>query len=211
MALVLPVFVRKQTKLLYCVGGCLMGGTFYILSNHSHWFPAHQLRLTSVDQAIPFIPETVWIYNSDMILFPAAYLVSNSMTVLSRYLYSFLFVLLISVAIFLFWPTIYPRDLFPLPPTLDTWTAKTFNHLRNVDTPANCLPSLHVSMSYLAAFIYLDHQREKFAFFFTWATLVALSTLTTKQHYLADVVTGFALAMTAYFIFHRLVKYDENR
>jgi membrane-associated phospholipid phosphatase len=36
-----------------------------------------------------------------------------------------------------------------------------------------------------------------------WATLVALSTLFTKQHYVLDVVTGVMLAGVAYAIFIR--------
>ena len=141
-----------------------------------------------------------------MFLFLVAYIVSKDMTNTSKFLYSFLAVLLVSVTVFFLWPTVYPRDLFPLPTTLDPWTANFFSHLRNVDAPSNCLPSLHVSISYLAAFIYFDEQREKLPFFMTWATLVALSTLTTKQHYFADVVTGVGLALITYFFLRGRVK-----
>lgn len=206
MLLNLPVFLNSRNKYPYFALGVLIGGSLYLLSNHFLLFPVHLLPFTRLDQAIPFIPETVWIYNSDLFLFLFAYGFCKDMASASRYLYSFLAVLIVSVVVFFFWPTVYPRDLFPLPQVLDPYTAKVFNHLRSVDAPSNCLPSLHVSVSYLSAFIYLDKQREKFPFFLGWATLVSLSTLTTKQHYIADVLTGLALAILVHFIFRRLLK-----
>ena len=206
-AFVLPIFVRKQNKYPYLAIAVLVGGSLYLLANHFPLFPAHLLRMTSLDRAVPFVPQTVWIYNSDMILFFSAYIICKDMANASKYLYSFIALLIPSVAIFFLWPTTYPRYLFPLPPTLDPWTTKFFDALRNVDAPSNCLPSLHVSISYLSAFVYLDEQKEKFPLFFGWATLIALSTLTTKQHYVADVVTGLGLAITIYFIFRYLVRY----
>jgi membrane-associated phospholipid phosphatase len=204
---ILPIFLNRKNKALCCVLACILGATLYLLSNHILLFPARTLPMNWFDQNIPFIPETVWIYNSDMFLFICAYIVSKDMANLTKYLYSFLCILIFSVGIFVIWPTVYPRGLYPLSPTLDPWTAHMFTQLREVDSPANCFPSLHVSVSYISAFIFIDEQREKFPYFLLWATLVALSTLTTKQHYLADVLSGTALAMAAYFIFHRVLKY----
>jgi membrane-associated phospholipid phosphatase len=204
----LPIFLNRKNKTRYCVFACIAGGTLYLLSNHFLLFPARTLPMNWPDQNIPFIPETVWIYNSDIFLFVCAYIVSKDMANLSKYLYSFLCILIFCVGIFFIWPTVYPRGLYPLSPSLDPWTQHMFTQLREVDSPANCFPSLHVSVSYISAFIFIDEQREKFPYFLLWATLVALSTLTTKQHYLADVLSGTALAMTAYFIFHRVLQYN---
>jgi membrane-associated phospholipid phosphatase len=112
-----------------------------------------------------------------------------------------------SVTIFFLWPTTYPRELFPLPATLDPYTYHVFHNLRDVDAASNCFPSLHVSSCYLSSFMYLDEQREKFPIFFAWATAIAMSTLTTKQHYISDVVAGFSSAVLMYVIFHRLARY----
>jgi membrane-associated phospholipid phosphatase len=68
---------------------------------------------------------------------------------------------------------------------------------------------LHVSSCYLSSFVFLDEQRKKFPFFFAWATLVGVSTLTTKQHYIIDVVAGFALAVVSYWIVHRYLRYKD--
>ncbi|BBO32247.1 phosphatase PAP2 family protein [Lacipirellula parvula] len=55
----------------------------------------------------------------------------------------------------------------------------------------NYLPSLHVGMAVVCAYAYGRQLRRGVAlFFWAWATAVALSTLLTHQHYIADVVAG---------------------
>ncbi|MCM2322222.1 MAG: phosphatase PAP2 family protein, partial [Oligoflexia bacterium] len=51
----------------------------------------------------------------------------------------------------------------------------------------------------------LTEQRKKFPFFFLWATSIAVTTLTTKQHYIIDVVTGFLMSVIVYWFFHTFV------
>jgi membrane-associated phospholipid phosphatase len=89
-----------------------------------------------------------------------------------------------------------------------------------MDTPANCCPSLHVSTAFLTAFIFIDssseggvrrERRGYLAIYLVWAFAIAVSTLTTKQHYLVDVVTGFVLALAHYWVFFRLARYDEAK
>jgi membrane-associated phospholipid phosphatase len=73
------------------------------------------------------------------------------------------------------------------------------------DVEHNCLPSLHVAQVYLAALSCNLVHRGVGKAALAWATLVALSTLFTKQHYVLDVVAGFALGLAAYLAFlHRL-------
>ena len=69
------------------------------------------------------------------------------------------------------------------------------------DVKYNCLPSLHVAQCFLAAFTCSRVHRGVGAAAAVWASLVALSTLYTKQHYVLDVVTGIVLAGLAYAIF----------
>jgi membrane-associated phospholipid phosphatase len=45
--------------------------------------------------------------------------------------------------------------------------------------------------------------------FFIWSTLIALSTLTTKQHYVADIVSGLLLAVVFYRWFHLKQAYQR--
>lgn len=205
----LPIFLTKQNKYFYSGVWVLIGGTLYVLSNHNPIFPPQFLPMTAFEKAIPFLPHTYWIYTSEMFLFFSVYIVCKDLVNANKYLYSFLALQITSVLIFMIWPTTYPRNLYPLPADLDHFTTVAFGNLRSLDTPTNCFPSLHVSSVYLSSFLYLDEQREKFPFFFGWATLIALSTLTTKQHYIVDVVSGFGMAVVMYLIFHRVVKYRQ--
>lgn len=203
----LPIFMTKENK--YPVGALLgpVAAGLYLLANHYHFYPPQLLSLSWVDLAIPFLPNTVWIYISEYVFFVAVYITCRDMINLNKYFYSFLILQVISVLIFCVWPTTYPRDLFPLPHDLNQLTYFAFSSLRSADTPANCCPSLHVSSVYLSAFIFLNDQRKKFPFFFLWGTAIAISTLTTKQHYLVDVVTGFMMAVITYWVFHKYVPY----
>jgi membrane-associated phospholipid phosphatase len=182
----------------------------YLTSNHIHVFSPQYLPMSWVDSMIPFLPYTVWIYLSEYIFFVAVYVTCKDMVNLNKYFYSYLGLYAISISIFWIWPTTYPRELFPLPTSLNDLTYFAFKTLRETDTPANCCPSLHVSSVYLSSFLFLDEQREKFPFFFLWATAIALTTLTTKQHYIIDVIIGFSMAVAYYWIFHRYVSYRPS-
>jgi membrane-associated phospholipid phosphatase len=203
----LPLFLTSRNKYFFSVLWVIIGASLYLASNHFPIYPPQMLPMTHWDLSIPFIPWTVWIYGSEIPFFFAVYLVSKDLVNANKYLYSFLALQIMSVTIFWLWPTTYPRELFPLPAGVDPFTRDYFLNFRNLDTPANCLPSMHVSSCYLSSFLYLDEQKKKFPFFFGWATAIALSTLTTKQHYIIDVVGGIAVATVLYVIFHRLVPY----
>jgi membrane-associated phospholipid phosphatase len=203
----LPLFMTKENK--YVVGFMLacVAVALYLSSNHFHFSTPQLLPLYWIDTVVPFLPYTVWIYISEYIFFVVVYITCKDMVNLNKYFYSFLVLQVTSVMIFWIWPTTYPRELFPLTNDLDAVTYFAFNTLRKTDTPANCCPSLHVSSVYLSTFLFLDDQRKKFPFFFIWGTAIALSTLTTKQHYLIDVVLGFLMAVSTYWIFHKYISY----
>jgi len=203
----LPLFINRGNKNLCGVILFLTAAGLYLPSNHIHIFPPQYLPMSWVDLAVPFMPNTMWIYISEYIFFITVYWASRNYMNLNKYFYSFLALQSVSVAIFWIWPTTYPRSDFPLPEDLGPITHAVFSWLRTTDTPANCCPSLHVSSVYLSTFIFLDEQKKKFPFFFCWGTAIAVSTLTTKQHYLVDVVAGLVMAVAFYWVFHKLIPY----
>ena len=207
----LPLIITEQNK--YKMGLLLwaLAVILYLPPNHFHLFTPQLLPMTWIDENVPFLPYTVWIYLSEYLFFVMIYLSCKSLMGLTKYFYSFLTLQTLSVMIFWVWPTTYPRDLYPLPHDIGNITYSLFSQLRLTDTPANCCPSLHVSCVYLSAFIFIHQQKEKFPFFFAWATAIAFSTLTTKQHYILDVIFGLSLAILIHFIFHRLIHYHPKR
>ena len=81
--------------------------------------------------------------------------------------------------------------------------------LYSSDPPYNCFPSLHVAHSFVSALACYRVHRGVGLGAATCASLVAVSTLFTKQHYIADVIAGILLAFVAYAIFLR--KYPRER
>ena len=128
----------------------------YLSSNHFHIFPPRPLPISRIDAAIPFVPQTVWIYVSEYIYFAAVYWRYRDAMNLKKFVYSFLSLQALSTLVFWLWPTAFPRDLFPLPKDLDPWTCLLLTALRRVDSPANCFPSLHVGSVYLMSFLLLN-------------------------------------------------------
>ena len=203
----LPLFMTRENKYSVGIVLYLTAAVLYLSSNHFNFFSPQLLPMTPVDSRIPLLPYTVWVYLSETLFFAVAYSTAKNTLNLNKYFYSFLALQVLSVLIFCLWPTTYPREQFPLPESLDALTYYAFASLRQVDTPANCCPSLHVSSVILTSFLFLDEQKKKFPFFFLWAAAIAVATLTTKQHYLIDVVTGFFMATILYWVFHRIIAY----
>lgn len=65
------------------------------------------------------------------------------------------------------------------------------------DNPFNDFPSLHTSLSSLMAIHWIKVNRSVGIVFSIWTALIIGSTLLIKQHYIADVIFGLALAFGA--------------
>ncbi len=205
----IPVFLNDENR--FHAGVFLFGSAIglYLAANHFHFVPPQLLSFTTLDSWIPFIPQSVWIYVSEYLLFAWVYLSTKDYGHLSRYFFSFFTLQLVSVLIFWVYPTTYPRELFPLPEDLDKMTHLLFESLRSTDSPASCCPSLHVSATLLTALLYRDDQKGehplKVLGVALWAALICASTLTTKQHYVMDVFAGLFLAVVVFWVFHRIL------
>jgi len=81
-----------------------------------------------------------------------------------------------------------------------------------VDEPNNCFPSLHVSISFLASFVMWRKSRIEGVFFLIWSAAISISTLTTKQHYVADIIGGTLIAIFFYqLMFRRWLFLNKKR
>ncbi|MHB1949529.1 MAG: phosphatase PAP2 family protein [Gammaproteobacteria bacterium] len=174
----------------------------YAFTNHiTNSMTPHLLKLSSIDKLVPFLPHSIWLYLTEIILCISVYFVAQNRLNIMRYIAGVIAVTITAVIIFTFFPTTFPRTYYPIPTNIDSFTLGLLNLTREVDLPTNCLPSLHVCYSCLASFVFLKEQKEKFPLFFLWAILICISTLTTKQHYFLDVIFGGIIAIIYYQLF----------
>lgn len=203
----LPLFLNPQNKSLTGWIVALLATILYLSSNHIHVFEPTTLPITALDEAIPFVPHTVWIYVCEYGAIVLLYARARDVVNANRFVYAFVALQVVSLCIFMLWPTTYPRTQFPLSPDLDAPTHALLTFLRSIDTPANCCPSLHVASICLPAFFFRAEHRRTLPILWAGTAAISLSTLTTKQHYVIDVVGGLVLAIVLYWFFQRIVAY----
>ena len=174
----------------------------------------HVLPLTAFDRAVPFVPWTVWLYGSITWACLLAWLTLPSRSDGARLLTAIGLASLTCAAVFLLVPTSFPRELYPLL-ELEGATAREMTRLRAADSPSNCLPSLHVALAWAIALTWSDGfatNETKPALrvatrglALTWALMIGVTTLTTKQHFVVDVPTGAAVGLGAWWAARKLI------
>lgn len=167
---------------------------------------------TSWDAAIPFIPETALFYLSLYVLFwlppilsPAVkYKEFKTMAVATLAVFGASFV------VYLACPFAYPRPNLVAPQTF--YESMVFDFLYRIDCPNNSLPSTHAAVATLMPLFMIGKIKAGYAALYAfWGLMIALSTLTVKQHYLLDVISGMALAVIIFFIAARTHKTKSPR
>lgn len=180
-------------------------GIFYVFPNmYAPWQPM-RLPLLWIDETIEFIPWTFVIYTSDYLLIALAILLIND----SGKFYSFarmMFATLMFCGVFfLFFPTTYPRPIYP--DVTNSFVAAAMGLIDIADTPNNCFPSMHVALTAITTWAVRHKGKPVLFFFLVWTLAVIVSTLTTKQHYFVDILGGlsvtFMIASTEWLLFER--------
>lgn len=90
---------------------------------------------------------------------------------------------------FLVYPTVAPRPASVVGDGFAVWGLR---FLYSADLPYTCFPSLHVAHAFVSALTCYRLHRAVGIAAVICAVLVALSTLFTKQHYVADVIPGYS-------------------
>lgn len=200
----LPGIRSRGAKYAWGLACALYAAVLYMGPNRFHWRQPLELPMTPIDNAVPFIPATGWIYGGIYLFLVASFVALRDLGRVSRFLYACAFVQLVAAAIFILWPTVYPRELFPVPAAAHPFNGALVDFFRRLDTPANCFPSLHVTTGLLcAAALRPQLSNRGFAAVAAVALLLATSTLTFKQHYFADVASAVLLGALGYFMFFR--------
>lgn len=161
----------------------------------------------ALDRLIPLQPAWALVYGSlylYVILLPVFVVRQDEQ--IRRTVLAYLTIWLTAYVCFLVYPTMASR-----PASVDgdgflVWGLRT---LYSSDPPYNCFPSLHVAHSFVSALTCRRVHRGVGIVATVCASLVAISTLFTKQHYILDVIAGIALAFAAWLLFLRTDPRDE--
>lgn len=148
------------------------------------------------EEAIPFLPHTVWAYLAQYPLLLVAYFGTREAARCRRFLVAVVAVQATAALAFLAWPLRYPREAHALPPGLDAWTQALAGFVHRIDAPVNCFPSLHVTSCLLC--FWLVPQRGLKALVAVVGLASIASTLTFKQHYAIDLLAAVPLAALAW-------------
>jgi membrane-associated phospholipid phosphatase len=169
---------------------------FYFGIGHLDLHRSTELLRTRLDDAIPFWTWTSWCY---LPFYAAVFIICiagfRSRVLFNRALKAVALVMFIGAICHLTIGAEYPRPVLH-PPYPDLSTA-FMALVQRIDRPGNVFPSLHVAQTSTLAFILYRDRPRLGAFTIVIAAILALSTLTTKQHFIADVISGYALAFAA--------------
>jgi membrane-associated phospholipid phosphatase len=157
-------------------------------------YVAQHVPATALDDLFPLSPPWAVVYASLLLaaLLPA--FVLHDTELFRRTVIAYIIAWLVAYAFFLGWPTVCPRPAKVQGGGFPEW------FLRNVygtDHRYNCFASLHVAQCFIAALACRFVHRRLGDLLLVWATLVALSTLFTKQHYVADAICGTLLGVAS--------------
>ncbi|HEX6097054.1 MAG TPA: phosphatase PAP2 family protein [Thermoanaerobaculia bacterium] len=155
----------------------------------------------ALDRAVPLQPVWALIYGAVyvfLILLPL--FVVRQEPQIRRTLHAYLLVWLTAYVCFILYPTVASR---PESVTGEGFAVWGLNALYSSDPPYNCFPSIHVAHSFVSAMTCRRVHRGLGNVTLACAALVGVSTLFTKQHYVADVLAGILLALVADALFLR--------
>jgi membrane-associated phospholipid phosphatase len=188
--------VDRRLRVPAIVGGGLLLAVLFALPARVHLGQPTILDRSVVDDAIPFLDWTIWVYVSYYPFLTLAIWLPHNDKLRSDAVYALLLAGAIGLIIFTLWPTSIAREA----PSLAGATGFVWRLLFSVDTMVNALPSMHVADTCLAAVALGSRNRIWRVIAPAWATLIVLSTLTTKQHYAIDIPGGFALAAICFIL-----------
>lgn len=201
--------VMPADRFLAAIFSFIFNTTLYVLARMiaGNW---HHYTLTSrLDELIPLVPESLIIYFGCYLFWIANYVIVAKME--KEWAYKFYLADVVSKIIcfvfFLGFPTTNIRP--ELNGTGIWYQGMTF--LYSVDAADNLFPSIHCLVSW---FCYIGIRKRKEIpkwyqqFSCVAAVLVFVSTLTTKQHVIIDIIAGVAIAEVS-FLFTRRTKWYQ--
>jgi membrane-associated phospholipid phosphatase len=161
----------------------------------------------ALDRVVPVRPAWALVYGPlYLFLIALPVFVVRQERQIRRTVLAYLMVWSAAYVCFLVYPTMAPRPAKVIGEGFAAWGLR---FLYSADPPYNCFPSLHVAHSFVSALTCYRVHRGVGIAAILGASLVGVSTLYTKQHYILDVAAGIILACVAYVVFLRSCSREE--
>ena len=177
---------------------------YFFINRFNDGRPARELN-TPLDALIPYQQGWEFVYMSFQLMTFLPFVIARDLDLVRRMVKAATAIWIVAYTTFLILPVQMLRWVDPTREGFVAWGVRLNNA---ADGPFNCFPSLHVSIAILMAFTAWKADRVVGAIALVQAFLIAVSTLTLKQHYLVDVLAAFVLSGTA--CHHFLGPYRER-
>lgn len=162
----------------------------------------------AIDKLIPFLPFTASIYIGCYIFWIVNYILAirQSKEEAMHFIAADMFSKMVCLICFLTIHTTIARPLI----LGDGFWEDVIRIIYKVDSPDNLFPSIHCLVSWLSYIAVRNNEKISKGyrmFSKIFAILVCVSTVTTKQHVVIDIIAGVTLAEVSYFVVQfRIVK-----
>jgi membrane-associated phospholipid phosphatase len=177
--------------------GLWTGGYFLV----GHFFdPARVYSLqTFADERLPFVPLAVYPYLALYPVFLLPFFLVREREFFRVCAFSYITVMIFCYSIFWAFPVAMLR---PEIQAVDftSWVVAT---VFAADVPANCFPSMHAAMSLMAALTIFNVDRARGSVVLAVTLAIGLSALLVKQHYIVDILAGWAVALISFYAYFK--------
>jgi membrane-associated phospholipid phosphatase len=151
-------------------------------------------------QKLPLLPSFTAIYLGVHVFSMIPYCVLPEPRILRRYLLGNMLIVLLSAIAWVTLPVRLDRPPFEPGNDFGSWL---LTGVYRFDPTTNCFPSAHCAIAVYSAIAFRHASRRLFAWGIFSAIAICVSTVMTKQHYVADVAGGAVLAALASYAMRR--------
>jgi len=183
--------IKSRFVVVLAVCYALFTATYMSINAWSVGRAAHTLFLPG-EERLPFLPMFEYLYVLTYLIGGLVIATVRDYATLRRLLHATGLTLLVAYTTYFLFPVYFERPSLEVT-SLHTWLLS----LEYMDKPYNHFPSLHVALSWLAVFASQVSGRSRIGLY-VLAAAISISTIFVKQHYIADVLYGFALAWIAW-------------
>lgn len=178
----------------------------YMLPNKINLIEPIMVPKTFVDALIPLSPVWIWPYISYYFFIFGTFLFVRSEHVKKLVFSSYSLSAAVACLIFFLIPTAIERENYPIQENAVGLSVWALNFIRSADTSINCLPSMHIALSAMAALALIKESRKLTLPAVLWFLLISYSTMATKQHYFLDVAAGVLFGLFFWLYSNKLFK-----